>query len=153
MASLPVSRDRGNAGSRVFPWTIPSRGGTTVTGSQEGDRESPVRFIGCCGACCRTCRALEEGACRGCKLGYGEGDRDISRAKCRMKVCCFGEKHLETCADCPEYPACGIIRGFQSKKGYKYRKYRESLEFIRKKGYPAFLMRADAWKGPYGRLE
>jgi len=70
-----------------------------------------------------------------------------------MKVCCFGERHLETCADCPEYPSCATLRNFQSKKGYKYRKYRESLGFIREKGYPAFLRFADSWKGAYGRLK
>jgi hypothetical protein len=67
-------------------------------------------------------------------------------------VCCFGKKRLETCADCPEYPVCDTIRTFQSKKGYKYRNYRESLEFIRKNGYPAFIRLADTWKGAYGRL-
>jgi hypothetical protein len=120
---------------------------------QDRQDEPAIRFIGCCGAYCRTCAALREGACRGCKLGYGEGGRDISRARCPMKVCCFGKKRLETCADCPDYPVCDIIRTFQSKKGYKYRKYRESLEFIRKKGYPAFLGRAGSWKGACGKME
>ncbi len=124
-----------------------------MAGSSKANRESFIRFIGCCGAYCKTCGVLREGLCKGCKLGYEEGDRDISKAKCAMKVCCFGEKRLETCADCPEYVRCDIIRGFQSKKGYKYRKYRESIEFIREKGYPAFTRLADAWKGPYGRLE
>jgi hypothetical protein len=120
---------------------------------QGGRREQPVRFIGCCGAYCRTCGVFREGLCRGCKLGYGEGNRDISKARCAMKVCCFGKKRLETCADCPEYPGCDTIRTFQSKKGYKYRKYREALEFIRNRGYPAFLGRAVSWKGACGKLE
>ena len=123
-----------------------------MAGSPEANRKSSIRFIGCCGAYCKTCGALREGACKGCKLGYDQGDRDISRAKCAMKVCCYREKRLETCADCKEYLKCEIIRGFHAKKGYKYRKYRQSIEFIRKKGYPAFIRFADAWKGPYGRL-
>lgn len=69
-----------------------------------------------------------------------------------MKVCCFRDRQLETCADCPEYPVCERIQAFQSKKGYKYRKYRESMEFIRKRGYPAFLRIADTWNGAYGKL-
>jgi hypothetical protein len=121
--------------------------------TRDENREPLLLFIGCCGAYCRTCAAFREGVCRGCKLGYGGGGRDLSKAKCPMKLCCFGEKRLETCADCPEYRACATIRGFQSKKGYKYRKYRESLEFIRNRGYPAFLRLADTWKGPYGRLK
>jgi len=41
---------------------------------------------------------------------------------------------------------------FFNKKGYKYRKYREAIEFIRAHGHPAFLAQADAWSGAYGRL-
>ncbi len=120
---------------------------------KEGDEVSPPRYIGCCGAYCRTCNVLKEGICRGCKLGYGSGEREISRTKCVMKVCCFKDKKLETCADCTEYATCERIQVFYSHKGYKYRKYRESLEFIRKKGYPAFLQQADEWKGAYGKLK
>jgi hypothetical protein len=121
--------------------------------SSDANRESSIRFIGCCGAYCRTCGAWRDGSCKGCKLGYDRGSRDIARAKCAMKVCCFREHRLETCADCPEYPNCALIHRFHSKKGYKYRKYRQSIEFIRHQGYPAFLRCADQWKGPYGRLE
>ena len=119
-----------------------------------GERgEDPARYVGCCGAYCRTCRPFAGGACRGCKLGYDEGERDIRRAKCAMKVCCFGERGLITCADCPDYSACGIIQGFFSKSGYKYKRYRQSIEFIRKHGYAKFIEIANGWKGAYGRLE
>jgi hypothetical protein len=124
-----------------------------MAGSPKTNRESSILFIGCCGAYCRTCGALREGACRGCKLGYDQGNRDITKAKCAMKVCCLREKQRETCADCPEYSACEIIRSFHAKNGFKYRKYRQSIEFIRRNGYPAFLTFADTWNGPYGRLE
>lgn len=124
-----------------------------MAGTEGLHRESPLRCIGCCGAYCRTCAALREGACRGCKLGYDQGGRDITKAKCAVKGCCFGKKHLETCADCPEYATCGILSTFLGKKGYKYGRYRQSLEYIRINGYPAFLRYADAWKGPYGRLD
>lgn len=114
--------------------------------------EDPSRYIGCCGAYCKTCRALSEGACRGCKLGYDAGERDIRKARCRIKICCFGEKRLETCAECPDYDACETISGFHNKNGYKYKKYHDSLEFIRKKGNDEFIKAACKWKGPYGRL-
>ncbi|ADN35212.1 hypothetical protein Mpet_0438 [Methanolacinia petrolearia DSM 11571] len=114
--------------------------------------EDPARYIGCCGAYCKTCRALAEGTCRGCKPGYDKGERDIRKARCRIKVCCFGEKKFETCADCPDYDACDVISVFHNKKGYKYIKYHESLEFIRKNGYDEFIEAAGKWKGAYGRL-
>lgn len=118
--------------------------------SQEDDKMR----IGCCGANCGTCPALgeEPGLCRGCKLGYGKGGRDISRARCRIKVCCFGENGLTTCADCLDYENCGTIQDLFAKKGYKYGKYHESIEFIRERGYTEFLEAARAWKAAYGKL-
>jgi hypothetical protein len=112
-----------------------------------------VREIGCCGAYCRTCPAfVPRGPCRGCKLGYGEGERDINKAKCPIKRCCFRDRRLESCADCPDYAGCDIIQGFYRKNGYKYRKYRQSIEFIKENGYTKFISVADGWKGPYGKL-
>jgi hypothetical protein len=112
-----------------------------------------IREIGCCGAYCKTCRELVAGICRGCKLGYDNGDRDINKAKCKIKVCCFRDRQLETCADCPDYPACPIIQDFHQKGSYKYKKYQQSIEFIRENGYAQFVEIADSWKGPYGRLD
>ncbi len=123
-------------------------------------RGAPImttREIGCCGAYCRTCiewqvtRYPDERTCRGCKLGYGPGERDLSKAKCRIKVCCFRDKGLETCADCAEYP-CEILREFWGKNGTKYKQYMKQLKFIRENGYDAFLKSADKWKGPRGKL-
>ncbi|MCP4551823.1 MAG: DUF3795 domain-containing protein [Bacteroidetes bacterium] len=109
--------------------------------------------IGCCGAYCKTCREFRDGRCRGCKLGYESGQRDINKAKCRIKVCCFKERNLETCADCQDYSACETILGFHDKSGYKYKKYKQSMNFIRENGYESFLKLADSWTGPYGRLK
>ncbi len=47
---------------------------------------------------------------------------------------------------------CDTIGGFQRKKGYKYRKYRQSLDYIRTNGYDRFLAAAAEWNGAYGRL-
>jgi hypothetical protein len=112
-----------------------------------------IREIGCCGAYCKTCRAaVGEGQCRGCKLGYETGERDISKARCKIKVCCFQDRKLETCADCQDYIGCKIIHGLYEKNGYKYGKYKQSIEFIRENGYDKFLILADTWQGPYGKL-
>ena len=112
-----------------------------------------VKYIGCCGAYCRTCRAFIEGFCKGCKLGYENGNRDIDNARCKIKLCCFRERKFETCADCADFNSCMIISRLYEKKGYKYRKYKEAIEFIRKEGYAAFFKSADLWKGPYGKLK
>ncbi len=111
-----------------------------------------VQEIGCCGAYCKTCKVLTSGNCPGCKLGYDEGQRDINRARCTMKVCCLKEKGQQTCADCTEYDECTTIHGWFNKSGYKYKKYKESIEFIRKNGYMNFLEIADKWKNQYGKL-
>ena len=122
-----------------------------------GRRVVTIREIGCCGAYCKTCiiwqttRYPRERACAGCKLGYGQGGRDLSKAKCRIKVCCFRDRGLETCADCAEYP-CAVLREFWGKNGTKYKQYMRQIEFIRENGYDAFLRRADRGKGPRGSL-
>ena len=117
-----------------------------------------IKEIGCCGAYCKTC--LEEAQKKyphertslGCKLGYESGKRDLSKAKCKIKVCCFRERQLETCADCPDYP-CAILDEFWSKKSWKYQQYKKQLEFISQNGYEKFLAQADTWKGPRGNLK
>ena len=112
-----------------------------------------TREIGCCGAYCKTCKPFIEGFCKGCKLGYDEGKRDINKAKCDMKVCCFKDRKFETCADCPDYGSCPIIQDFHNKKPFKYKKYKQSIEFIRKNSYAQFIKIANGWKNAYGKLD
>ena len=114
--------------------------------------EDPKRFIGCCGAYCKTCKSYIEKFCKGCKLGYNNKNRNINRSKCSMKICCFKEKLLETCADCSDYSKCKIINNFYSKNGYKYKKYKQAIDFIRNNGYCKFFKLADNWKNPYGKF-
>ena len=109
-----------------------------------------IEEIGCCGAYCKTCRVLIEKVCQGCKIGYHSGERDISKAKCKMKVCCI-KREQNSCADCAEYPICTIIQEFHNKNGYKYGKYRQAIEFIRNNGYDHFIEIADKWKNAYGK--
>ncbi len=116
-----------------------------------------TREIGCCGAYCKTCinwqkeKYPNERTCRGCKLGYEVVGRDASKAKCKMKVCCFIERKLETCADCSGYP-CDILEAFWNKNGWKYKQYKKQLEFIRQNGYEKYLNNADKWKRAHGKL-
>ncbi len=112
-----------------------------------------IKEIGCCGAYCKTCKELVKGLCKGCKLGYETGERDLKKARCVMKRCCFAEKKLETCADCKEYTSCEKIKTFQDKSGYKYKKYKQTIDYIREYGYDKFLKIADNWPGPYGKLD
>jgi hypothetical protein len=114
-----------------------------------------IREIGCCAAYCKTCRAsvINGSLCRGCKLGYDTGERDINKSRCRIKSCCFKDRHLETCADCTDYADCEIIHELYEKTGYKYGKYRQSMEFIRENGYDKFIELADKWTGAYGKLD
>ena len=82
--------------------------------------EEPTKYVACCGAYCKTCRPFVNGFCKGCKLGYQSGARDLARAKCRIKVCCLN-RGFESCADCPDLDGCTIIRAFHDKSGHKYR--------------------------------
>jgi hypothetical protein len=116
-------------------------------------RENSINYVGCCGTFCKTCKPFIDGYCKGCKLGYDKKERDINKAKCKIKVCCLKEKKLETCADCSDFSSCNIIKSYHDKSGYKYKKYKQSIEFIIKYGYPKFIKIAEKWKGPYGKLE
>jgi hypothetical protein len=106
--------------------------------------------IGCCGAYCGTCPVRKENMCRGCKLGYQTGERDLSKARCQMKVCCIG-KGFSSCADCDDYTHCETLQEFYGKNGYKYKKYKEAVDFIRQNGYDAFIAIADTWKRQCGK--
>ena len=110
-----------------------------------------ITEIGCCGAYCRTCPAFHGMACKGCKTGYENNGRDLSKARCKIKVCCISRQH-QSCSDCSEYAACGILDAFYGKNGHKYRKYKQATEYIRENGYAAFLAAADTWTNAYGKL-
>lgn len=109
-------------------------------------------LLGCCGAYCQTCKVYAEQLCKGCKVGYESGERDIAKAKCAMKVCCV-KRGLACCADCGEYDFCETLRAFYAHESYKYQKYKQATEFIRANGYDAFFALADGWHGAYGSLE
>ncbi|MCE5187976.1 MAG: DUF3795 domain-containing protein [Eubacteriales bacterium] len=109
----------------------------------------PREMIGCCGAYCKTCKVYVQGLCKGCKTGYDTGERDISKAKCAIKVCCI-RRGLSSCADCEAYGDCGMVSAFYAHESYKYKKYKQATEYIRAQGYEAFLRNADCWNGAYG---
>jgi len=106
--------------------------------------------VGCCGAYCRTCKVYTENACKGCKIGYINGERDLSKAKCKIKVCCMSKDYY-SCAECPEYDNCSIIQEFHNHAGYKYVKYKQAIAYIKDNGYEAFLKIADSWVNTFGK--
>lgn len=109
-----------------------------------------IETMGCCGAYCGKCKEFEKKLCAGCKIGYKNFERDINKAKCKIKKCCLLKK-INSCADCCEYDNCVIINEFYSKNGYKYKKYKEALDFIKKNGYPTFFKIAEKWNMQYGK--
>lgn len=84
-------------------------------------------------------------------MGYEDNEREISKARCKIKVCCISHHH-QSCSDCSEYAECSILNSFYSKNGYKYRKYKQATEFIKKNGYTAFLVIADKWLNAHGKF-
>ena len=114
--------------------------------------ENLKRYIGCCGAYCKNCKPLIENFCKGCKLGFDTGERDIKKAKCKIKLCCFRDHKFDTCADCSKLDSCDILGRWYAHQSYKYKKYKEAIEFIRKNGYARFIKFANQWKGAYGKL-
>lgn len=111
-----------------------------------------IKKIGCCGAYCGSCKSYKENLCLGCKLGYDNGERDISKAKCKIKICCV-QKGFNSCADCDLYNSCNIIQDFYGKNGYKYKKYQEATEYIKVNGYGSFIKITDNWIMQYGKYK
>ncbi len=114
---------------------------------------SQNRFVGCCGAYCKTCKPFINGYCKGCKIGFDTGERDIGKAKCKIKLCCFSDHNLDTCADCTKLEFCNIVGSWYLKNGYKYKKYKEAVYFIRDNGYSKFFEIAENWKNAYGKIK
>lgn len=85
-------------------------------------------------------------------MGYEDGQRDIDRARCKIKVCCYARHGWETCAECPQSDHCEVLQALHNKKWKEYEGYRQSLEFIRENGYNAFARVAKDWKRGYGEL-
>ncbi len=108
-----------------------------------------VTDMGCCGAYCASCREFLS-TCKGCTKGYTDGSRDLSLAKCKIKICCISKGYI-CCADCPELEGCPLIQTFFA-KGYKYSRYHASIEFIRSQGYEAFRQATASWTCAYGKL-
>ncbi|MFB0919720.1 MAG: DUF3795 domain-containing protein [Oscillospiraceae bacterium] len=108
-----------------------------------------IEKIGCCGAYCGTCKAYNT-TCKGCKIGFTSGERDISKAKCKIKICCVS-KQQNSCADCLQYDKCETIQSFHNHEGYKYGKYKQAIAYIKSNGYEEFLEKADKWNGAYGK--
>jgi hypothetical protein len=94
---------------------------------------------------------FKQNLCKGCKLGYGPGERDLNKAKCAMKVCCL-RRALSSCADCAEYETCPTLAAFYAHAGYKYRKYREAAAFIRAQGMKNFFVSRMSGTGRTGNL-
>ena len=67
------------------------------------------RAIGCCGVLCEKCRSFIRGVCMGCKGGYDTGERNINKSRCKIKLCCFRDKKLDLCSDCPDVVDCDVL--------------------------------------------
>jgi hypothetical protein len=138
------------AGQQLSIFINPARAGGTP--QREGKRNMSREMLGCCGAYCKTCKVYAQDLCKGCKIGYGTGERDLSMAKCAMKVCCI-RRGLDSCADCEAYETCETLLAFYGHESYKYRKYKQATLFIRTHGYDAFFRLADRWNGAYGSYD
>ncbi len=108
--------------------------------------------MGCCGAYCGSCSIIKEQLCKGCKIGYLDGQRDIGKAKCKIKKCCIS-KGFNSCADCSDFSSCQTVYEFHNKNGFKYGKYREAICYIKLNGYDRFFTIAGNWKNAYGKYK
>jgi hypothetical protein len=111
-----------------------------------------IKYIGCCGAYCKNCRSLIRKCCKGCKIGFKDGERNINLSKCNVKICCFRVNNFESCAECKKIESCGIMKKWYKKNDGKYGKYKELLEYIKNNGYDKFIEIANNWKNEFGEI-
>lgn len=94
--------------------------------------------IACCGIDCGLCpRYHTEGksTCPGC-LGSDFFEKHPS---CSIITCCVKNKHLETCADCLDFP-CAKMKIWDSGDSFvTHKNSLKNLHSIRKHGLPAFI--------------
>ena len=109
-----------------------------------------IEEIGCCGAYCGTCQVRLQNFCKGCKIGYSNEKRDLSKAKCKIKICCITKSH-NSCSDCQNYNDCSVLKDFYAKNGQKYKKYQQATVFIKDNGYEKFLAVVAQWKNAHGK--
>lgn len=63
----------------------------------------------------------------------------------RMRLSKKASPDFSENADCPEYDCCAALREFFGHSGYKYSRYRQTLEFIRGNGHEAFMKAVEDW--------
>ncbi len=115
--------------------------------------EDPKNYISCCGFYCKTCKVFNSNLCKGCLLGYQTKERDINKAKCKIKLCCYQENKYSTCAECNEFSNCKIIASRFKPGTYQHKKCIQNLEFIRSNNTKNFIKIAKNWKNHYGKLK
>jgi hypothetical protein len=110
--------------------------------------EYPVKkypFVGACGLDCGLCpRYYTSGPsrCPGCA---GQGFEQKHPA-CGFITCCVKQKHLETCALCPDWASCERVSRImeaaeQGDSFISYRPLADNHAFIQKKGIEEFSRR------------
>jgi len=114
--------------------------------------EKPENYISCCGFYCKTCNEYAKGFCKGCKLGYDGGERDINKVKCKIKLCCLKEKKLVSCADCDDYNDCEFLSKRFKQGTYSYRKCIQLLEYLNTNGNGSYIKIASEWKSHLGKI-
>jgi len=110
--------------------------------------EYPVKkhpIVGACGLDCGLCpRYYTSGPsrCPGCA---GQGFEQ-KHPTCGFITCCVKQKHLETCALCPDWASCKRVRRImaaakQSDSFISYRPLADNYAFIQKNGIEGFTQR------------
>jgi hypothetical protein len=105
-------------------------------------------FVGACGLDCGLCPRYHitgPSRCPGCA---GEGFRERHPA-CGFVACCVSQKHLETCAECPDWTGCKRVqRAMQEAKQrdsfISYRPLAGNFSLIQEHGIEEFARRKTA---------
>ncbi len=99
-------------------------------------------FVGACGLDCGLCPRYHTSGPSRCP-GCAGNDFEQKHPACGFITCCVTQKHLETCAQCPDWASCERVSRIMegSKQGDSFISYRPlvaNFAFIQKNGIEEF---------------
>jgi hypothetical protein len=102
-------------------------------------------FVGACGLDCGLCPRYHTAGSSRCP-GCAGPDFELKHPACGFITCCVKQKHLETCAQCPDWASCERVSRVmeaakQSDSFISYRPLAANFAFIQRHGIDEFARR------------
>ncbi len=93
------------------------------------NEKNRINELAPCGVFCGACPAFNK-SCRGCG-SEDKNQKRKSKFNCKIRTCCYNEKHLDFCIDCEQFPCKKINKKLlDTNQGNPKFTYRHEIPFI-----------------------